>query len=48
MFAIDIFSKKLAVIPMVGKSSAEAARALTETIEQKLGFPVKVHTDEGG
>ena len=48
MFAIDIFSNKLTVIPLVDKTSEETAEALAQVIEQDIGIPITVHTDLGG
>jgi hypothetical protein len=47
LVANDIFTKKVAVVPMKNKKSETTAQAL-DTILKKLGQPVEIFTDEGG
>jgi hypothetical protein len=47
LVANDIFTKKVAVVPMKNKASETTAQAL-DKILQKLGQPVEIFTDEGG
>jgi hypothetical protein len=47
LVAIDIFTKKLVVIPIKGKTSAESAVAFEEVLKI-LDVPNFVYTDEGG
>ena len=45
--AIDVFSKKLTVVPVESKKPEECIRALDHVIE-KMGTPNYVYTDDGG
>jgi hypothetical protein len=47
LLAIDIFTKKLVVIPVKGKTSAETAVAFEEVLKI-LDVPNSVYSDEGG
>jgi transposase InsO family protein len=47
LVANDIFTKKVAVVPMKDKTSETTAVAL-DKILKKLGQPVEIFTDEGG
>jgi hypothetical protein len=47
LVANDIFTKKVAVVPMKNKTSETTSVAL-DKILQKLGQPVEIFTDEGG
>ena len=44
--AIDIFSKKLMVVPITTPSSTQTSKALGSIIKD-LGHPITVHTDLG-
>jgi hypothetical protein len=45
--AIDVFSKKLTVVPLESKKPEECVRALDHVIE-KMGTPNYAYTDDGG
>ncbi len=45
--AIDVFSKKLEVVPITSKKPEECARAL-DIVVDKLGTPNYAYTDDGG
>ena len=47
LVAVDSFTKHVAVVPMMRKTSASTAAAL-DTVLQLLGLPATVLTDEGG
>ena len=48
LFAYDVFSKKLAVVPLKTKSSEVTAKVLEQIFEEDIGLPLQVYTDEGG
>ena len=48
LFAIDVFSKKLSVIPLKRQTSEVTANALEQIFEEDLGLPIGVYNDEGG
>ena len=48
LFAIDVFSKKLSVIPLKRQTSEATAKALDQIFEEDLGLPIGVYNDEGG
>ena len=47
-FAVDIFSKKLAVIPMKTSSADDCIKAITQVFEKLIGLPKQVYSDEDG
>ena len=48
LFAYDVFSKKLSVIPLKTQSSEQTAKALEQIFEKDIGIPLQVYNDEGG
>ena len=47
-FAVDIFSKKLAVIPMKKANADDCVKAIAQVFEKLIGLPKQVYSDEGG
>ena len=47
LVAVDIFTKRLAVAPLRGKTAAECAEGLDAVLD-RLGLPASVFTDQGG
>jgi len=48
LFAYEVFSKKLAVIPLKNQTSESTANALKQIFEEDIGLPLQVYNDEGG
>ena len=48
LFAYDVFSKKLVVIPLQDKKSVTTAATLKTIFEEEMGIPLQAYTDEGG
>ena len=52
-FAVDIFSKKLAVIPIkkvypAAPNAEDCVKTITQVFEKLIGLPKQVYSDEGG